>query len=248
MIYKKQMVNGLNGSKKTYLKLMIYLFAFCALYGLTYYADWEGSDSKESRIALNTVSEAEQDVEAAEKIKRVALTFDDGPHCIYTEKLLDGLKERGVKATFFLVGLNIEKNEELVKRMQEEGHIIGNHTYSHVDICKLSKEQRNEEILRTNNMIENITGEKVTYIRPPFGSCVEESVEDMLVVLWNVDPRDWCIMDANKVAANVINGVEDGDIILFHDIFETSVEAALKVIDELKAQGYEFVTVEELMF
>ncbi len=242
------MVNSLNRKKLVYLKLIIYLFALFALYGLTYFGNLKNGDSKDVAVMVSNTSKSENEVEASKEIKQIAITFDDGPHCIYTEKLLDGLKDRGVKATFFVVGSNVEKNEGLIKRMQKEGHLIGNHTYSHVDICKLSNEQRKEEILKTNNMIKDITGEEVKYIRPPFGSCVEQSIEDMLVVLWNVDPRDWCIMDANAVANNVINGVDDGDIILFHDIFETSVEAALKVIDELKAQGYEFVTVEELLF
>lgn len=227
----------MKGINVSYLKLVIYLFAFCFLYIM----------SHNSTDAVATVSDQEEDV-ANKEIKQVAITFDDGPHSIYTEKLLDGLKERGVVATFFVVGENVENNKELIKRMSDEGHLIGNHTYSHVDICSLSQLQRNEEISETNELIEEITGEAVGYIRPPYGNCGEKCIEDMLVVMWDVDPNDWCTMDANIVAENIVQSVEAGDIILLHDIFESSVDAALKVVDILKEEGYEFVTVEELIF
>ncbi len=221
----------------SYLKLIIYVFALLALYLI-----W--NDEAVDEVA---VSGKEEDV-ATKEIKRVAITFDDGPHSIYTEQLLDGLKERNVVATFFVVGANIEENEEIIQRMNDEGHLIGNHTYSHTDICNLSVEQRNEEIYKTNERIKAITGETVGYIRPPFGNCKDKNVDEMLVIMWNVDPRDWCIMDADVVVENIVKDVEAGDIILLHDIFKSSVEAALKVIDILKEKGYEFVTVEELIF
>lgn len=219
------------------MKLVMYVFTLFALYLV-----WRNEAVNEV-----AVSGEEEDV-ATKEIKRVAITFDDGPHSIYTEQLLDGLKERNVVATFFVVGVNIDENEALIKRMCDEGHLIGNHTYSHTDICSLSAEQRNEEISKTNERIKAITGENVGYIRPPFGNCIEKCVDEMLVIMWDVDPRDWCIMDADVVAENIVRDVEAGDIILLHDIFKSSVEAALKAIDILKEQGYEFVTVEELIY
>ena len=182
-------------------------------------------------------------------VKKVAISFDDGPHLERTKLLLDGLKERGVKATFFLVGNRIEGNEDLILRMYEEGHLIGNHSYSHADLTKLSKEEALWEINETNRIIEEITGEEVEFIRPPCGFWNDtlENEVGMTPVLWDVDPKDWCTANAGVVVERVIDGVEDGDIILFHDIYESSVVAALEVIDRLLDQGYVFVTVEELM-
>lgn len=181
-------------------------------------------------------------------IKKVALTFDDGPNGIYTEKLLEGLKERNVKATFFITGENIKENEDLILRMYEEGHLIGNHTYSHVNLSKLSFKEACEEISDTNAYIYNLTGYEVKYIRPPFGALTEELREetDMSIVMWNVDPLDWKDQNSTLIANRIIKSVKNGDIILLHDIFNSSVEAALKVIDELKCQGYVFVTVDEM--
>ena len=181
--------------------------------------------------------------------KTVALTFDDGPHCLYTERLLDGLKERNVKATFFLVGENIEYNEDLVKRMADEGHLIGNHTDSHAQLTQLSVKEALNEIEKTNERICRITGQEVDYIRPPYGCWSDELEEavDMEVALWNVDPEDWKNKDTEKVVEEVEKYVDDGSVILMHDIFGTSVDAALELIDHLKADGYEFVTVEELL-
>ena len=182
-------------------------------------------------------------------VKRVAISFDDGPHLERTKVLLDGLKERGVRATFFLVGNRIAGNEDLILRMYEEGHMIGNHSYTHADLTKLNKEAALWEINETNTRIENITGKKVEYLRPPCGfwnDTLEKEVE-MTPVFWDVDPMDWCTVNAGVVVERVISDVDDGDIILFHDIYESSVVAALEVIDRLLDQGYVFVTVEELM-
>lgn len=182
------------------------------------------------------------------EVKRIALTFDDGPNGIYTEKLLDGLKKRNVKATFFVTGENIKGNEEIIKRMYEEGHLIGNHTYSHVNLVKLSFESACEEINTTNAWIYNLTGYEVEYIRPPFGAWTKElkTETDMAIVMWNVDPLDWKEQNSEIVSGRIIRNVKSGDIVLLHDIFGSSVEAALKVIDELTKQGYIFVRVDEL--
>lgn len=179
----------------------------------------------------------------------VALTFDDGPSRKYTPELLDGLKEKGIRATFFLMGKNIEGNEELVKRIQEEGHLIGNHTYNHVQLNKISAALAKEEIEKTSNEIYKITGEYPTYLRPPFGAWrkdLELSVT-MFPVMWDVDTLDWESKNVTSVLHIVENNVEDGSIILMHDGYKTSVEAALKVVDLLTEEGYEFVTVDKLV-
>lgn len=181
-------------------------------------------------------------------IPRVALTFDDGPSTKYTEKLLKGLKKRGVKATFFLTGERISYSKKIVKRMKKDGHVIGNHTYTHIDLAKTGYNEAKKEIEDTNNAIKEITGEKPKFLRPPYGDWNEKLLEetDMSIVLWSVDPEDWKDRNADVVAKRVIKSTRPGDIILLHDIFGTSVDAALKIVDELQSKGYQFVTVDQI--
>ena len=180
---------------------------------------------------------------------QVALTFDDGPHQTCTPALLDGLKQRGVKATFFLMGENIAGKEELVQRMQADGHLIGNHSYRHIQMTKEGAEQACAEIEQTEQLIQSITGKRPEYLRPPYGAWNEqlECRVNLTTVLWNVDSLDWKFQNTKRIVRRVEKDVKDGDIILMHDIFPTSVEAALQIVDDLQAQGYEFVTVEELL-
>ena len=194
--------------------------------------------------------EADADVDAdIGEEKRIAITFDDGPHRLYTPKLLDGLKERGIHATFFLVGENIGNNEALVKRMAEEGHLIGNHIFSHVQLTKMKKEDACREVQQTNERICAVTGAPVLYIRPPYGSWNDELQAEipMTVTLWNLDSEDWKSQNTGKIVELVESEAKEGSIILLHDIFDTSVEAALRIVDDLTAQGYTFVTVDELL-
>lgn len=179
----------------------------------------------------------------------VALTFDDGPHPVCTPRLLDGLKERGVRASFFLIGQNIDGNEDIVRRMRAEGHLIGNHSQSHVQLTAENIREARSQIACVNRKIEAVTGSAPAYIRPPFGSWSEEleSAVPMTVALWNLDPLDWKLQDAPSVVRYVLDHAENGSIILLHDVYETSVEAALEIVDELTARGYEFVTVDELL-
>lgn len=186
----------------------------------------------------------------ATEIKKVALTFDDGPHPSYTEQLLDGLKKRGVKATFFVTGEHASLHPDIIERMDEEGHLIGNHTYSHMQLNAGNIEEYKNELIKTNEVIEKITGEDVLYVRPPYGAW-DKSLEaelNMFPVLWTVDPLDWCSTDVSGITRKVVTKVGEDDIILMHDYFETSVTAALEVVDELLAEGYTFVTVDEIMF
>lgn len=183
-------------------------------------------------------------------IKHAALTFDDGPHPVYTEQLLDGLKERGVKATFFVTGEHAELHPDIIRRMHDEGHLIGNHTYSHIQLTTSNREKFKNELIQTNEILYGITGDEVQYVRPPYGSWDKKLETDlnMFPVLWNVDPLDWQTANASRVAKAVTSKVSDNDIILMHDYYDTSVEAALMIIDELTQQGYEFVTVDKILF
>ena len=180
---------------------------------------------------------------------RVALTFDDGPDALCTARLLDGLKERQIPATFFIQGKCIEGQEDLILRMHQEGHLIGNHTFDHVKLTSVSDQDAVRQVIKTSNAIYEITGEYPTYIRPPFGEW-RDDVDchgEMIPVLWSLDSRDWVLQDTDQVVSRVLESVEDGDIILLHDIFETSVDAALEIADTLLEEGYEFVTVEDMI-
>jgi peptidoglycan/xylan/chitin deacetylase (PgdA/CDA1 family) len=184
------------------------------------------------------------------EVKKVAITFDDGPNPEYTEKLLDGLKERNVKATFFLIGSEVEEYPEIVKRMSAEGHLIGNHTYEHVDLCGVDADEVTWQVEQTNDLIFEVTGTRPIYIRPPYGSWSKEMEEEtgMLEILWTVDPRDWECFDVGTLIERVLTNVESGSIILFHDASASSVDAALAVVDTLTARGYEFVGADELLY
>lgn len=187
---------------------------------------------------------------AEQEMKKIALTFDDGPHPFYTEQLLDGLKERGVHVTFFVTGYHAQLHPDIIKRMKEEGHLIGNHTYSHIQLTAKNREAFREELLQTNGIIKEITGQEVEYVRPPYGSWDKSFEEElnMFPVLWNVDPMDWCSDNVSCITERVVSKAGEDDIILMHDYSESSVTAALRIVDELLKEGYLFVTVEEILF
>lgn len=188
-------------------------------------------------------------MEQSQAHPEVALTFDDGPSPKYTPLLLDGLKERNVRATFFLLGKNVKENQELVQRMQVEGHLLGNHTYNHVQLNKIPETTARQEILKTNNEIYEATGKYPEYMRPPYGAWKKnmELCVEMLPVFWDIDTLDWKSQNVDAILKAAGEEPEDGSIILMHDEYQTSVEAALLIIDRLKEKGYEFVTVDELI-
>ena len=163
---------------------------------------------------------------------RIALTFDDGPHPVYTPKLLDGLKERNVKATFFVVGKNIEGREDIIKRMDG-----------------LPEEEACAQITKTSELVKEITGKNTEFVRPPFGAW-DKKLEcgfEMFPVLWSIDPLDWTTKNVDAVVQKVLSRAEENSIILLHDYYDSSVEAALKIVDALLERGFEFVTVDELV-
>lgn len=188
------------------------------------------------------------------KKKMIALTFDDGPHPIHTPMILDILKEYGVHATFFVIGQNAERFPELVRRELVEGHEIGNHTYSHPHVSKITTDQLLNEILDTEDVLLSICGYQSKLFRPPEG-CYSEVIGNLLVrmdyvpVIWSVDTLDWKRPAVSAIEKKILGHVKSGDIILCHDyVTNSNTPAALKtVIPALLDEGYEFVTVSELM-
>lgn len=182
-------------------------------------------------------------------VKYVALTFDDGPRADTTPRLLDGLHQRGVHATFFLIGNQIEPNAALVRRMQAEGNQVGNHTWSHKKLQGEPDAVVSSEIGRTDKALRKVLGEGEYWVRPPYGllDSRQQRLFSVPLVRWSVDPKDWKRRNVNGDVEAVVRNVKSGDIVLMHDSFRPSVTAALRIVDTLQARGYRFLTVSELL-
>ncbi|MCD8366193.1 MAG: polysaccharide deacetylase family protein [Clostridiales bacterium] len=164
--------------------------------------------------------------------------------------LLEGLRERGVQVTFFLLGQQIELYPEIVEEMYEDGHEIGIHAYEHVNLTALPESEACEQIQRTGDLICELTGGWPELVRPPYGNWPAALDDDfwLITVLWDVDPLDWATEDVSAIVGKILENVEEYDIILLHDASDSSVQAVWQVIDALLPEGYEFVTVDELIF
>jgi peptidoglycan-N-acetylglucosamine deacetylase len=183
----------------------------------------------------------------------IAITFDDGPSGQLTPRLLDMLKERGIKATFFVVGQNAAEYPDILRRMAFEGHEIANHSWSHPALTKLGAEGLRKQIENTNDAIAKVTGKRPVLMRPPYGatsSMLNKRLTEeygLKVILWSVDPLDWRYRNSNRVYNSIVQNTHPGSIILTHDIHATTVAAMPETLDALLAKGYKFVTVSELI-
>lgn len=178
----------------------------------------------------------------------IALTFDDGPSKLYTPRILDILEEYNSVGTFFVLGNNVKNNKDTLIRMIENGHEIGNHSYNHKDITTLSDEELYKQIKGTDDLIRNATGYTPSIMRPPYGTNSEEYNKKILkpIILWSIDTLDWENRNTEIIINNILDNVKDGDIILMHDLYDSTVEAVEKVVPELINRGYQLVTVSEL--
>lgn len=235
--------------------MILYLFCILNVMGVSVNLNFNNFNNEEV-IETDAQPEKEQEEEPEEakpedvlsEKPKIALTFDDGPSDACTGKLLDGLKERNVKATFFVIGKNVKENPKLTKRICNEGHLIGNHTYSHIEMDKVTEEEAKKELEAASNEVYALTGKYPEYMRPPYGVCsrsLEDSL-DMILVRWTIDPLDWKTENADKIVHKVVTQAQENDIILLHDCYDSSVDAALRIIDILQKEGFEFVTVDRL--
>ena len=178
----------------------------------------------------------------------VALTFDDGPNKETTVPILNILKKYDSAATFFILGNRASNNVEILKRMVEEGSEIGNHSYNHKELTKLSAEGVNEQIFSTQNVVKDLIGIEPKLMRPTYGSFNDDlkSRTDMPLVLWSIDTLDWKSRDARAVTNHVLENVRDGDIVLMHDIYDSTAQAVDLLVPQLIDRGYQLVTVSEL--
>lgn len=183
------------------------------------------------------------------QVKRVALTFDDGPNEFVTPHILSVLKKYKAKATFFMVGKNVSKNQAIVQQMVEEGHEIGNHTWNHPNLTKLTNTSVKQEVERTNKAIYEAIGQNPTLFRPPYGATNDQvrSVIEMPTILWSVDTLDWKHRNAKKILSYVKTSAKDGSIILMHDIHQSTADGLEDVILYLQKQDYELVTVSDIL-
>lgn len=187
--------------------------------------------------------------------QKIALTFDDGPHPRYTRRILDILKKYDIKATFFIIGQNVEYYPGIVEQIIAEGHEVGNHTYRHKHTKMLTDEVFEQDVEKCNSLISEKCANKVKLFRPPEGY-VDEKVRAVAqslgysIILWNIDTRDWEHASAKQIERTVINNISAGDIILMHDYVSGSnstIEALERIIPKLLDENYKFVTVSELI-
>lgn len=189
---------------------------------------------------------------------KIALTFDDGPNPTYTPKVLDVLKNHNVPATFFVMGSRAERNPDIIRRIISEGHTLANHTWTHPDLRKLSKEQIISEIQRTEEVLFRITGRRTALVRPPYGGVSRDVIENLRdmnykIINWDVDSVDWSSQDVDQILINTLPSVRDESILLFHDgggdghSRKGTVDVLPELIFTLRMNGYEFVTVNELL-
>lgn len=183
----------------------------------------------------------------------LALTFDDGPHPTLTPRLLDILKQRNVKATFYVVGTNVRRYPHIMRRMVAEGHEVGNHTENHPHLSRMSPDAVRRELSVTHQAIVSATGIPPRTMRPPYGAITGEqkawikSEFGYPTIMWSVDPEDWKRPGASVVASRLVSGARPGGILLVHDIHAASIDAMPSAIDQLLAKGFRFVTVSQLI-
>ncbi len=187
--------------------------------------------------------------DAPAKPKYVALTFDDGPSPRCTPRLLDGLKELGARATFFVVGCQVEKDPDIVQRIAAEGHQVGNHSYDHADLHSLTPAQALADLEKNDALLCELLGTDAYWVRPPYGLLADSEAAALTVPIinWSVDTEDWYTRDSGKILEVIYRCIGDGDIVLLHDRYQNTVDAVLTAVEHLQQQGYVFVTVAELL-
>jgi peptidoglycan-N-acetylglucosamine deacetylase len=183
----------------------------------------------------------------------VAMTFDDGPHPSLTPKLLDILKERNIKCTFFLIGQNVKAYPQIVRRIIAEGHEIGAHTYTHCSLTSRSDAQIRSELQRSEDVLMAAANYRPQLVRPPYGA-INTRIKQLMfsefgysTIMWSVDPQDWRRPGVSVVTSRLVSGARPGSIMLAHDIHPPTIQAMPAMFDQLLAKGYQFVTVSQLM-
>lgn len=215
--------------------------------GMWIYFDNKLFDNIKYKVYVYFPSENSKSVSDTQYDKVIAFTFDDGPSQ-YTTDLVDTLIQHNSKATFFELGNRMKYNQDIVREVYNKGMEIGSHTYAHKNLNKLDANSIDEEINSTNIIYNEITGDNIKYVRPPYGNA-NSLVRSRIVVPiinWNVDTNDWLTRDSEATYNHILNNVSDGDIVLMHDIYPETIEAVKMVLPVLKEMGYKVTTISEL--
>lgn len=204
-----------------------------------------GVDEFESQVNKNIEQAEERDLTGK---KLVALTFDDGPEVDSTREILETLKEKQVKATFFMLGIMVQRFPDVAKEVVSEGNEVETHSMRHANLSQMSWDEAVADLTEAKQITRDITGVEVEALRPPYGATNDmvKDVASMPMITWSVDPYDWRDRDAGLIKDRVVNASYDGAIILMHDIYPETAKALPWIIDELRERGFEFVTVKEL--
>lgn len=205
--------------------------------------------AKETKIEPKVEKKEAPKVKTEQVKKMVALSYDDGPSIKYTLELLKVLEENNCKATFFVLGNRVKKYSDIIYKINESGNEIGNHSYDHSKFTKLKRKQIIEQLKKTDDSIYKITKEHPTLFRPPYGA-INDTVKECAnsaIVLWSIDSNDWRKISDEQVIENVMTDLEDGEIILMHDIYDCTVRVSKILIPKIKEMGYEIVSIEELL-
>ncbi len=207
-----------------------------------------GTYAEDESAYFNKLPESNPSTTAT-PLKPIALTFDDGPHPQYTNQILQILANHNAKATFFVIGKRARAFPDIAKSIAEEGHALGNHTWSHPQLIKLDRQHVMAQIDMTQRTIERITGRAPTSVRVPYGRFTKEVHEwiNMPLIQWSVDPEDWKTKDAALIVNRVLEHTKPGSIILLHDIQSATVEALPLILEHLISKGYTFVTIDDLL-
>jgi len=212
---------------------------------------WEATKKAAAESVMLNIDDTYTQIQTSQPV--IAMTFDDGPHPQNTPRLLDMLKERGIRATFYVVGDMVRYNPQLLRRMIAEGHEIGNHTVSHGTLSRMNDAALKDELLRAHQQILSATGVPPRSMRPPGGAITKSQKQLMLrefgypTILWSCDPKDWQRPGVDVVTQRLLDGASPGGILLAHDLHAPTVDAMPRTLDGLIAKGYRFVTISQLI-
>lgn len=227
------------------------LWLVCLGLGLTFWglADLAARDVPKAPVSQRHTSQTAREKTDCQIVSCIALTFDDGPSPVTTPQVLDTLRKEKVPATFFVVGSRVPANAQLVRRMHVEGHEVGNHSWSHPYMHKLTAKQIHQQIIHTQQVIERAGAPAPTLFRPPYGEITPtvRKYVPLTFMLWNEDPRDWAATKPRQVVAAVEASAHPGGIIDMHDISPVTAKALPQIVHDLKQKGYHFVTASELL-
>lgn len=236
------------GIKKEHLVIVCFVFAIVLISTLIIVTTKQEKQKVAYEAAVHQETVKKREEENKKTYKTVALTFDDGPRKGTTDVLLDTLKSEEIKGTFFVVGTQVENEPELLQRMVKEGHVVGSHSYQHKNLVKMPLTELTKDSQKMEDIFQQTIQQPVRYVRPPYGATNKVVNKTLLLpsIQWSVDSKDWVSRDEKAIVKQIKENIFDGAIVLMHDIHPETVAAVPTVINELRNDGYEFVTIDDM--